>query len=75
MERWHWILIALLIGCTILCSIVARLDRRPGGSLRLIGVELVLLVAVILHWWLGLTAPLGLTEAMQRLAQSMGLTR
>lgn len=67
MERWHWILIALLIGCTLLCSIVAKLDRKPGGSLKLIGVELVLLVAVILHYWLGLTAPMGLTETTQRL--------
>lgn len=66
MERWMWIGIAALIACVLLCSVVARTDRRPGGSLRLIGVELVLLVAVILHWWLGLTAPVGLTEAMSR---------
>lgn len=67
MERWHWILIAALIACFLLCSLVARMDRRPGGSLRLIGVELVMLVAVVLHWWLGLAAPVGLTEAMSRL--------
>lgn len=67
MERWMWSLIALIIASLMLCSIVARLDRKPGGSLRLIGVELVLLVAELLHWWLGLTAPVGLTEAMSRI--------
>lgn len=66
MERWMWSLVALIIASLMLCSIVARLDRKPGGSLRLIGVELILLVAVILHYWLGLAAPVGLTEAMSR---------